>query len=500
MQPLTITFLRIPPRLDRLAHPQERQLPLSIASSAACLIRAGHRVKVIDLVVDDAWTGHAGQDGSDERLSEIKCDLLVMQVDSLNLNEVLVASRAIGQRKIHPRRVAMGQYAEVFPERLLLVEEGKGREAFELCIIGEPEETLVELAAYCAQASSNKECESHDLGSIRGIAWPDGTGGVVRNVERPLIEDLDSLPQPAYQLFDLDAYAKQSAFVPVLGRVRWGWIMASRGCPFGCEFCSRTLRKSCGSKYRKHSPAYVADLAEKLVHEHGCKAIAFEDDVFSLSRRHTLGLADEFIRRQIPVYWTAQTHLATLDEELIARMHQAGCRGLLMGIESGNDELRDRLKNRSLDRDTALRNVRLLHKYGINTTLYFMIGAPGERLEQMEQTLELALQLKPMMIQLAFFTPYPGSEAYERCSEMQPENTNISHYNNFAINLSEASREDVLSFYRRFYRRFYLNPGYIWRFITRRLPYTLSQNGGREGRLMLRSLRYFAGRRQGKVG
>lgn len=471
------TFLRIPPYYGTLlSHPQEPQLPLAIATSAACLKDAGYEVEILDL-----WIQKTSRPRLFEILARIRTDLVIMHIDSMNRKVVLdIADRLRSDRGHDIPLAAMGQYAEAFPSELLIPNG-----YFDACIFGEPEHTLVELADCISNGRS--------LDGVAGLAYSDEvSGAMIRNRERKLIEDLDSLPFPAYEIFDLDAYNKQSSFVPIKGPVRWGWLLSSRGCPFNCIFCSPTLRKSCGQTFRGHSAKYVADVVEKLKYEFGCNAVAFEDDVFSLSKKRTMEICDEFLLRGIDIDWTAQTHLATLDEELIRRMHEAGCRGLCMGIESGSDEVRARIKGQSLKREVLLRNVELLHEVGIAPTLYFMIGNPGETLEQMEQTLKLALELKPMMIQLAFFTPYPGSKAWETYLDKSVKDPELSHYNRFTINLSAEPDEKVLRFYRRFYRKFYLNPSFIYRFLRYRLPYTMRQSNGKEWKLLLRSLLFLA--------
>ncbi|NOZ01071.1 MAG: radical SAM protein [Deltaproteobacteria bacterium] len=472
-----ITFLRIPPYFGILmAHPQEAQLPLSVAGSAAYLLDAGFEVSVVD-----QWVASRSRRRLLIDVADTRPDLLVVLLDSQNHGVVLEMLDDIRFRDGgRPSLIAMGQYADVFPERLAWPAG-----PFDACIVGEPEITLVELARRLTEGGEPR--------GIPGVVWADRVHGVtVRNVERPLIEDLDAMPLPAFGIFDLDSYSKQSSFVPVSHRLRWGWMLSSRGCPFNCRFCSPTLRKSTGMKYRAHSPGYVADAVEEMINVHGCNALAFEDDVFSLSRGRTIGICREFLDRGIDIPWTAETPLGTLDEETIRWMARAGCRGICAGVESGDDEIRDRLKGGSLKRDVLLRNVELLHQNHINLTLYFMIGSPGETREQMERTLDLAVKLKPMIIQLACFTPYPGSVAWDEYlagRDIEPE---MSHYNRYAVNLSAIGRKEVIGFYRHFYRRFYFRPEYIVGYLRHRLKYTLRQNWRREGAFLLRSLIYLA--------
>jgi radical SAM superfamily enzyme YgiQ (UPF0313 family) len=447
-----------------------------MAQCAACLRQEGFSVDVVDV-----WVEAIRRRKLIQRISSLKPGIVIAHVDSLN-REVVVDLIGHLRETLQQQTkfVAFGQYAEIFPGQLL-----GPTGPFDSCVFGEPELTLVEL---CRNFSEGKDAQG-----VAGTAYSDPTTArLIRNEERDLIPDLDTLPHPAYDIFDLDLYAKQSSFVPIAGPVRWGWMLSSRGCPFNCEFCSPTLRKSCGRHYRSHSPSYVADVIEDLITRFGCNALAFEDDVFSLSRSRTMEIANELITRKLQIFWTAQTHLSTLDEELITRMKQSGCRGLCMGIEAGNDEVRKRIKSNSLSREMMIRNVALLHKHEIATTLYFMIGSPGETLEQMEETLQLALELKPMMIQLAFYTPYPGSRAWEQYVKETGSQPELSHYNRFTVNLSGAKREDVLAFYQKFYRSFYLSPDYILRFLRHRLPYTIRQTGSKEWLLMLRSLAFMS--------
>lgn len=447
-----------------------------VATSAASLRENGWNLAVID-----EWARETGPQNLLNRLFLLDTDALIVHVDSMNSDVVLEVIWALRRRRgLGLPIIAMGQLAEVFPERLL-----GPIGPFDACVLGEPERTLPELL--------NALVEGQQPTDIAGTAWVDRQKGhVVVNPRRPVIEDLDSLPVPAYDLFDLDAYAKESAFVPVMGRVRWGWILSSRGCPFNCLFCSPTLRKSCGSAYRAHSPKYVGDLAERLVREHACNALAFEDDAFSLDRDRTIAICDELSSRNLGVYWTAQTHLATLDEEVISAMARAGCRGLCVGIEAGNDDVRRQLKGGSLSRKTIIDNVALLHKYGIEITAYFMIGSPGETLSQMNESLDLAREINPMMIQVAFFTPYPGSRAWKQYMVEGRHEPEMSHYNKFGVNFSAETRDVVRAFHGHFYRSFYMNPKWLARYLTKRLPYVLAQGRGRELKLLFSSLLFLA--------
>jgi len=475
-----VVFLRLPPFFGKFfTHPQECQVPFSVAYSAACLQKAGFEVSL-----NDQWAREESPRRMLRGVLASQASMLVLHVDSMNRDIVMDTAWAVRRHcGLALPMVAIGQYADVFPESLV-----GPTGPFDVAVMGEPELTLVDVARAVA-AADRGVVPGADFSGISGIVWTDRVKAI-RNGPRPLVEDLDSLPMPAWGLFNLDDYAKLSAYVPVAGRVRWGWIMSSRGCPFGCVFCSPTLRKSHGRRYRVHSPAYVVDMVERLVRDFGCNAIAFEDDVFSLDRERTMAICREIDRRGLKVFWTAQTHLATLDEELIAAMARAGCRGLCAGVESGDEDIRRSLKGGSLDDRTLLQNAALLRKNGIELTAYFMVGCPGETIEQMKKTVEMARRIDPLMIQVAFFTPYPGSEAWDRYMVGGIHEPEMSHYNRFGVNLSAADSKSVERLHDRFYQSFYLSPRRMFRYATRRLPYVLLQSRGREFKLLFNTLVY----------
>lgn len=476
-----VVFLRLPPFFGKFfTHPQECQIPFSVAYSAACLEDAGFEVSL-----NDQWAREESPRRMLRGVLAADMDMLILNVDSMNRDIVIDTAWAVRRhRGLSLPMIAIGQYADVFPESLV----GPSG-PFDVAVIGEPELTLVEVARAIAAGDAAGNQSGIDFSGISGIVWTDRVRAV-RNTPRPLVSDLDTLPMPAYGLFNLDDYAKLSAYVPIAGRVRWGWIMSSRGCPFGCLFCSPTLRKSHGARYRVHSPRFVVDMIETLVRDHGCNAIAFEDDVFSLDRARTIAICDEIIARGLKVFWTAQTHLATLDEDLIAAMASAGCRGLCAGVESGDEDVRRTLKGNSLTNETIIRSAALLKKHGIELTAYFMVGCPGETLDQMKKTVKMASDMDPLMIQVAFFTPYPGSEAWDRYMVGGIHEPEMSHYNRFGVNLSAADRKEVERLHDRFYRKFYLSPRRVLRYATKRLPWVLLQSRGREFKLLFNTLVY----------
>jgi radical SAM superfamily enzyme YgiQ (UPF0313 family) len=364
-----------------------------------------------------------------------------------------------------PCLAAVGHIASTVPEFLL---PPKGQ--FDVCVTGEPEITMREL---CAAILSKK-----NLADIRGLVLPDPSGtGILRTEERSLVQDLDELSLPAYEYFPMPGYIKMSSHVPVFGRVRWGWLLTSRGCSFRCNFCSPLLRKSYGEKYRVHSIPYVLQQFDFFQEKLHCNAISFEDDVFSFSRTRTIELCRALAQRKKIIPWVAQTRIDTLDKEVIQEMKKAGCTGLCIGIESGDQNIREKFKNCKLTNEEIQNIIQSVHDADIHTTLYFMLGFPDETMEQMQKTFEFALRLKPLMIQVGFYTPYPGSPAWNDFikNHQAEEILKASHYNVMEFTFGKHKASEIWAFRQRFYRKFYLNFSYMWRYLSKRLPYTISK-------------------------
>ncbi|MBM4386736.1 MAG: radical SAM protein, partial [Deltaproteobacteria bacterium] len=461
-----------------LHHPQVVQIPFEIAYIAANLAKNGW-----DITICDGWLDPLFSEKGEAILPESPCNLAVIHVESLYYEKALQFGRAIKQWFKESLLLAIGHVATTMPEILL---EPNG--PFDACVDGEPEMTILEAGA--AVLSNG------NLSDIPGLILPASTpDGILRTTgRRDLIENLDSLPYPAYQYFQFERYAKMSCHAPIFGKVRWGWLLTSRGCSFGCSFCSPLLRKSHGTQYRAHSIGYVVNLVDMLQEKFRCNAIAIEDDVFIYSKKRTIEICEALASRPKPIPWTAQARIDTLDADLIFTMKRAGCVGLCIGIESGDMEIRKRYKNCNLSNEEIEEIIRLVHNSGIHTTLYFMLGFPGETPAQMKSTMVLARKLKPLMIQVAFYTPYPGSKAWEEFIADHPADKalRLSHYNEAGDSCGAVHSAELWEFRQRFYRNFYLNPRYIWRYMTGRFPYTVTQ--GREIKLACGMLQWLAGR------
>jgi radical SAM superfamily enzyme YgiQ (UPF0313 family) len=278
-----------------------------------------------------------------------------------------------------------------------------------------------------------------------------------------LIKNLDKLPFPKHDWFLNGRYL---AFYPIkiLKRIRWGFVESSRGCPYKCIFCSPTLRISFGKRYRVRSAENVVDEIEYLV-SRGVNVIKFVDDEFTLDRERIEKLCDEIIKRKIKIKWIAQGRVGNLDRKIIKKMKMAGCSTLCFGVESGSDRILKLLK-KDQTTEQIKKIFKLCKEYGILTVAYFLIGCPTETKEEILQTYKLCKEINPIMIQVAFFTPYPGSPYYEKInSNERPSFDKFSHYNAIACNLSNVNSRELLKMQKRFYTRWLLDFRFLFNYL-----------------------------------
>jgi anaerobic magnesium-protoporphyrin IX monomethyl ester cyclase len=270
---------------------------------------------------------------------------------------------------------------------------------FDLVVMGEGEETVLEIL---------KALDAGRRPNAEGIAYREG-GRVVLTPLRGLRKDLDSLPLPARDLFDHVNY--KNYFKKHHGYTITSMI-TSRGCPFDCEFCSRSVF---GNTYRSLSHPMIADEVEEVMH-YGYDRIWIGDDLFPMSKKLGMAIFDEIIGRGLDVRWECLCRVDVIDGEVAARMKRAGCYRSFFGIESGNDCVL-RLMNKMISVDQARKAVYTVYSAGIRAGAFFILGYPGETNKTMLDTISLASSLP--LDYLSFTVPYPipGTKLHERVKQ-----------------------------------------------------------------------------------
>lgn len=325
--------------------------------------------------------------------------------------------------------------------------------AFDFAVRNEGEETLLELLEAVLDRGQKVE-------DIRGLIYR-RQGRAVVNPPRPYVEDIDSLPLPAYDLItDLGRYTPPACNYkasPV------ATIITTRGCPNQCTFCDNN---TFGRKLRMRSPQSVVQEIELLIRSYGVREIAFVDDTFTLKPRRIYGIFDLTRARGLRFPWTCMSRINTVDEDLLSYMKKNGCRHVSFGIESGDAgvlrEIRKNIQLRDVERVTDI-----CHRLGILTKGFFMVGHPGDTAETIDQTIAFATRLKLDDVVVTINTPMPGSQQYEHADEygrLDVSDWSRFNYHNPVFVPHGLPREVLLAKHREFYRRFYLRPRILWRY------------------------------------
>ncbi len=280
-----------------------------------------------------------------------------------------------------------------------------------------------------------------------------------------LVHNLDELPFPRYSRQEVKDYR---FIYPVrMGKkLRWGHVLSSRGCPYKCTFCSPVTRESYGAKARLRSAANVVDEIELLM-EQGVNMISFDDDLLTITRKHISELCDELIRRGTHINWLAHSRIDNIDYELLHKMKEAGCVLLRFGVESGSARIVASLTKsfKKIDwNDQARKIFRYARELDIATHALLIIGSPTETEAEIQETFQLVKEINPDIMQIHFFSPYPGSVSYEQLKAQLNEEQvmDMFHYEIPRQTISALNSERLGQIRSDLYKRIFLNPQFFF--------------------------------------
>ncbi|MFC1951691.1 B12-binding domain-containing radical SAM protein [Chloroflexota bacterium] len=419
------------------------QPPMGLALIAAVLEREGYQVALLE--------------ANALKLQPEDLVPLVTGVDVVGLTAMtptINTAMAIAHhlKKAYPDLpiILGGAHATLLPEETLIAAP-----EIDILVRGEGEVTIIELL----QALEYER----PLSEILGISYRKDDE-VVSNHARPKKVDLDSLPFVAYHMLPWRKYKPH----PPHGRaLPFAAIITSRGCPYGCSYCSKPIF---GNKFRGQSPERVVEEVAYYKSRFGIKELAFYDDVFTLDRRRAYAIADEIMKRGLKIHWTCETRVNLVDKELLRHFKQAGCYSIAYGIESGSQEILNTL-DKDITLDQVEEAVHISQEAGLQTIGYFMIGSPGESPETIRQTIQFAKKLKLDFAQFSITTPFPGTKLYDLYLD-DKKGVNVPWESFFyagsgrgvspVFESSLLNRNDIQNWTRRVYREFYLRPSYPW--------------------------------------
>jgi len=422
------------------AHAHLPFIPLGIAYLGAVAEKAGHQVTVIDCQAEKLTP-----ETFRSRIRQVPTEVFGVTSTTLLYNS---AKKLVTiAKEEHPNCITLigGSHASFWDANAL-------QECPELDAVvrREGETTFAEIL----QRLQNGK----DLAGVLGttIRTQDGS---VRHEDRPLIQDLDSLPFPAYHLLPLDAFHHMGKTIFPL--------TTSRGCVQWCDFCS-TVRMF-GRGYRMRSPKNVVDELEMIHKQYGESQFTFYDDAFTVNRQHVLDMCADIKARKLNVTWDCETRVDMVDKELLETMRKAGCITVWFGVESGSEKILGAM-HKKIKLDEIRLAFKTAQKAGLMTIASAVLGFPGETEETAWETINFITSLNPDDIGFYIATPYPGTPMYEQVKkEGWLKVTDFDRYDtaNPTFETPSLSMDKIREIRYKAQQKFYLRPSYVFKMMRR---------------------------------
>lgn len=384
--------------------------PLGLAYLAAVLLERGYDVKILDCLVEGYENIFENGEFIQVGLSDddIKAEIYdfnpdivgvscVLSTQHKNATGILALAKAINEDIITLIGGSHPTYS--IPQTL------KHKEV-DFVFLGESERSIITLLS--------KLKNGEDLAGVGGVAFRDGKGNIAINRNIEYIKDLDTLPFPARNLLNMERYFEINMHhSPYAIGHRVTNILTSRGCPARCIFCTST--NFWGNCYRARSAENVILEIRSLKDEFGVDELQFTDDNITLNKKRLIKILDGI--KDLRLAWCTPNGTAvwSLDEELIEKMKESGCYQLTFAVESGNQEVLDKIIKKPLRLKKVKPLVRKAQELGILVHAFFICGLPGETISQMRDTYSFAVDVGFDSASFFVATPLVGSEMLDIC-------------------------------------------------------------------------------------
>jgi radical SAM superfamily enzyme YgiQ (UPF0313 family) len=359
--------------------------PLDLAIAASMLEKKGFTVKILDInALKISIPEAVAQSKGFDKIFITSASLDRWQCPHIDIGSFFLTVEEFKKNFPKSEIYVFGPHCTMRPKEILERTEANA------LIMGEPELTIADL------------CEKNDLSKIKGIVFK--KNGKIISTEKRELSDLSKFPIPAFHLLPMKKYSYE-----ILGD-NFCIVEASRGCPFQCIFCAKGIMY--GNIYRTKPIELIEKELYLLVNDFGVKNIYFMDLEFTVNKKHVENICDLIIRKNYKINWTCQTRIDAVDENLLKKMKEAGCKSIHFGVESGSDRILEVTKKK-ITKNKIRKGVELTKKAGIETICFMMIGLPEETEEEMEQTIEFSKELNPDYVSFNVASPYPGTGFYD---------------------------------------------------------------------------------------
>lgn len=404
---------------------------------------AGHKVGFLDCLAEGC-----DLDEFDRRALSFRPDVLGLKVFSCDAEIARDMVARVRARLPNTITVIGGPHPSCeLPERLMAQFP-----SLDYAFAGEAEPGFV---SFLESVSSNLS----DFGHIPGLIWRDGDRNVRAN-PKASVEDLDEIPFPAWDLLDPSRYRSGYSFMT--RKLPAAPMSMTRGCPYHCTFCSSHLIS--GRKVRQRSVGNIIEEIKLLRRNHGVRTIDIVDENFAFDRQLVVEFCEHLLREDLGVEWNCPygVRLTSLDEEVVRLMARSGCFGLSVGVESASQRVLDTIR-KSLEVEQIVEKVRMIRRVSkIMIQGYFMMGFPGETVEEIDQTIDLACSLPFDIVVFCPLRVTRGTDIYDDLREAGRLPWDLDYqgfgHHGFVRSYCDVPDSEMRRLYRKAYRRFYFRP------------------------------------------
>lgn len=440
-------FLIYPPspvmnREDRCQQPTDDLVVIPPLPPSDLLYLASiARMANLEPVVKDYSLNSLTIDDFISDLKEISPKFLVLNAASTTLKTDLAP--LIKAKEVLPglKIIAKGAHFNIFDTKTL-----EDYPDLDIVIRGEAEFTLLEIL------------KGENLSEILGITYREGES-IFRNPNRPFIENLDEIPYPARDLIDNSIYRR-----PDTDEIQ-AVIKVSRGCPYHCFFCLATPVS--GSKVRVRSPKNIVGEIKECYEKYGIKNFIFWSDLFNLDHAWVKALCREIIDSKLKITFSTNTRADSADIETAKLMKKAGCSLVSIGIESGSQEILDKI-GKKITLAQIKNTVKMFKKIGIKVYGYYVVGLPWESEDTFRETMNFAKSLNTEYVSFYTATALVGTKFYDYVREHNLGELNYKlpyYYPSVATHF--LTKERVFELHKNALKEYYGRPKYILMMLTK---------------------------------
>lgn len=401
--------------------------PLGLGYLSSMLISKGIRHNGIDL-----WGAQLSPEEAVKTIDFSQYD--VIGVSSYSTQYSYLKSFTTMLKERYPEAlIVCGGPGPTFSYQAILKNTG-----VDVCVLGEGELTFLDLLE-----------NRHDLKAVKGIAY--AGNGIIKTPEREHIKDLDDLPLPNRELFDLEKIMETSHRVRMEAGdachaklTRSADIIAGRGCPYSCTYCSKTF-----DGLRLRSVEKITAEIGHLIQRYGVNHVLFNDELVLVNKKRILHLCTEL--GKLNIAWSCQGRVNQVDKEVLTAMKDAGCIEIGYGVESVSQKILDAM-NKKIRAADIIPVLKMTREVGIKPIVQYMYGYPGEDDETISNTVTFFKQIDYPFVGFTT-TPLPGTALYDDCMKKGlivdeeeylmklDSGYNIDHP---LVNLTDFSDEDFL--------------------------------------------------------